>query len=291
MERRCSHRHRCPEGSETPLRHSPWCAARAFRVDHPLLSVALFLVLLGVLLGALLAPAPIAAQEWQPATPGYPWEFPDDHWAHVGYQTEWWYFVGFAESADGSERFAWQFTLFRTGLTLAAPPAAPSPWRARHVAMGHAAVADLGSGERVFTQTVHREAPGLARFGVFPDPEIAWMHGPPGTPAPWFLDLPGRCVRVRRRRCRTGTPVGTCRRSDAGAPASWRGRALAQVGRGGGQLLLQPPAAGGDGLARARGEDGGGHRHRLDGPGIRFGVACPRSDRMGLVRSEPRGRP
>ena len=156
-------------------------------VDRPLLSVAFFLVLLGVLLGALLAPAPIAAQEWQPATPGYPWEFPDDHWAHVGYQTEWWYFVGFAESADGSERFAWQFTLFRTGLTLAAPPAAPSPWRASHVAMGHAVVADLGSGERVFTQTVHREAPGLARFGVFPDPEIAWMHGPPGTPAPWFL--------------------------------------------------------------------------------------------------------
>ena len=96
-------------------------------VDRPLLSVALFTALLGALLVALLAPAPIAAQEWQPATPGYPWEFPDDHWAHVGYQTEWWYFVGFAESPDGSERFAWQFTLFRTGLTLAAPPAAPSP--------------------------------------------------------------------------------------------------------------------------------------------------------------------
>ena len=57
--------------------------------------------------------------------------------------------------------------------------------------MGHAAVVDLGSGERIFTQTVHREAPGLARFGVFPDPEIAWMRGPPGTAAPWFLAYRG----------------------------------------------------------------------------------------------------
>ena len=140
---------------------------------------------------ALLAPAPLAAQEWQQAAPGYPWEFPNDHWAHVGYRTEWWYFVGFADTADGSRRFAWQFTLFRTGLALAAPPAAPSPWKTGYVAMGHAAVADLETGERVFTQAVHREAPGLARFGTFPDPEIAWMRGPPGTPEPWFLAYRG----------------------------------------------------------------------------------------------------
>ena len=128
-----------------------------------------------------------AAQEWQQAAPGYPWEFPRDHWVHVGYRTEWWYFVGFAETPDRSHRFAWQFTMFRTGLALVTPSAAPSPWRARHIAMGHAAVADLRTGERVFTQTIHREAPGLARFGSFPDAEIAWMRGPPGTRAPWFL--------------------------------------------------------------------------------------------------------
>ena len=144
-------------------------------------------LLAGALFMALLAPIPAAAQEWQQAAPDYPWEFPNDHWAHVGYRTEWWYLVGFADAADGSRCFAWQFTLFRTGLTLTAPSAAPSPWGTGHVAMGHAAVADLETGERVFTQTVHREAPGLVRFGAHPDPEIAWMRGPPGTTAPWFL--------------------------------------------------------------------------------------------------------
>ena len=139
------------------------------------------------LLAALLAPVPLAAQEWQQAEPGYPWEFPHDHWAHIGYRTEWWYFVGFAETPGGGERFAWQFTLFRTGLTLGAPSSAPSPWGTGYVAMGHAAVADLETRDRVFTQTTHREAPGLARFGVHPHPEIAWMRGPPGTPAPWSL--------------------------------------------------------------------------------------------------------
>ena len=161
--------------------------ANACRMTRSHFGVSLPILTAAALVAGLLLPAPVTAQEWQQAAPGYPWEFPPDHWAHVGYRTEWWYFVGFAETPDGAHRFAWQFTLFRTGLTLVAPPAAPSPWRARHVAMGHATVADLGTGERIFTQTIHREAPGLARFGVFPDPEIAWMRGPPGTPGPWFL--------------------------------------------------------------------------------------------------------
>ena len=143
--------------------------------------------LAAVLFMVLVAPTSVAAQEWRQAVPEYRWEFPNDHWAHVGYRTEWWYFVGFADAADRSRRFAWQFTLFRTGLTLAAPSAAPSPWEAGYAAMGHAAVADLETGERVFTQAVHREAPGLARFGAHPEPEIARLRGPPGTSEPWFL--------------------------------------------------------------------------------------------------------
>ena len=197
---------------------------------------------------ALLAPAPLAAQEWQQAVPDYPWEFPNDHWAHVGYRTEWWYFVGFADAVEGSHRFAWQFTLFRTGLALAAPSAAPSPWRAGYVAMGHAAVADLTTGERVFTQTVHREAPGLARFGVFPDPEIGWMRGPPGTSEPWFLtyrdgafrfgaaDLE-RGLRLQLAAAPTGEPLlhgenGNSPKSEGGAASSYYSHPRLEVAGG-----------------------------------------------------------
>ena len=139
---------------------------------------------------ACLAPglgAGAAASEWEPAARGYDWDFPADHWAHDGYRNEWWYFVGFGGPPGESHRFAWQFTVFRSGIALVPPAAAPSPWGARHAAMGHLAVADLESGERVFSQTAHREAGGLARFGAFPDPGIARLQGPPGTAAPWVL--------------------------------------------------------------------------------------------------------
>ena len=168
-------------------RCSPWLGPRAIRIARPLCSLAL-----GI---GVLVPTFGAAEEWRRAAPGYSWEFPNDHWAHDGYRTEWWYFVGFGATPDGARRFAWQFTLFRSGLTLRAPAVAPSPWGARHAVMGHAAVADLGTGERVFTQNTYREGPGLARFGAFPDPEIAWMRGPPGTPAPWFLTFRGGTFR------------------------------------------------------------------------------------------------
>ena len=140
-----------------------------------------------VLGAAVLAGGGAAAEDWKPAARGFEWEFPRDHWAHDGYRTEWWYFVGFAETPDRSRRFAWQFTLFRSGLAFAPADAFPSPWRAWHAAMGHAAVADLDNGERVFSQTAYRVAPGLARFGVFPDAELGWVRGPPGTAAPWSL--------------------------------------------------------------------------------------------------------
>lgn len=130
--------------------------------------------------------------EWAPAVRGYAWEFPRDHWRHDGYSTEWWYFVGFAEGADG-RRFFYQFTLFRGGLTPSAPDPAPSPWGARYAAMGHAAVADAETGERVFVQAAHREAPGLGEFGAFGETggggegEIGSLPGPAGTADRWRL--------------------------------------------------------------------------------------------------------
>ncbi len=116
--------------------------------------------------------------EWMSASRGFAWEFPHDHWAHDGYRTEWWYFVGFLE---GESDLAFQFTLFRSGLDPSPVEEAGSRWRAGHVLMGHAALLDLETGRRVFSQVVHREAAGLGRAGRFPDPEIAWMRGPPGT--------------------------------------------------------------------------------------------------------------
>ncbi|NTV43054.1 MAG: carotenoid 1,2-hydratase [Syntrophobacteraceae bacterium] len=82
-------------------------------------------------------------------------QFPRDHGAHPGYQTEWWYYTGNLESDTGS-RHGFQLTFFRRQT---APledkdhwPKPASPWRTLQLYFAHAAVSDL-SGER-FT---HRE--------------------------------------------------------------------------------------------------------------------------------------
>ncbi len=135
------------------------------------------------------------ASPWTPASRDYAWDFPRDHWPHDGYRTEWWYFVGFLEGED--RELAFQFTLFRSGLTRSPSENPVSPWDARHALMGHAALADLATGARVFSQTAHREAPELGRVGAFPEPEIAWMRGPPGTAEGWSVAFRDGAFRIR----------------------------------------------------------------------------------------------
>ena len=54
------------------------------------------------------------AVEWKIARPDYSWTFPEDHWAHDGYKTEWWYFTGHLRSVDRPmRRFGYQFTFFK----------------------------------------------------------------------------------------------------------------------------------------------------------------------------------
>ena len=87
---------------------------------------ALFLVLLLAYL-ALRNPAPdqIASQLIAPAPDptGFaraegpvPLTFPADQGPHPDYLTEWWYYTGNLDAADG-RRFGFQFTIFRRALT------------------------------------------------------------------------------------------------------------------------------------------------------------------------------
>jgi predicted secreted hydrolase len=136
---------------------------------------------------ALLALLLSADPGWRDAAPGHPWAFPADHWSHPGYRNEWWYFTGIVSSAgDASQRFGYQVTFFRIGV-LPVRPDRGSGWSAADVLMGHAAVTDLVTGRRVFSEVLYRAIPLLAGFGEPPDPVLAWSRGPPGTSARWEL--------------------------------------------------------------------------------------------------------
>ncbi len=135
-----------------------------------------------------------AAPAWRMATPGYAWEFPRDHRAHPDFKTEWWYFTGHLDGADGA-RFGYQFTLFRVGIDAAAP-AAGSTWSASALVMGHCALTNLASGEHFFSETLWRAAGALGGFPAAPDPLIAWSKAPAGTPGRWTLRVDGDAFAV-----------------------------------------------------------------------------------------------
>jgi len=139
---------------------------------------------------------------WKNAEPGYPWQFPKDHWAHPDYRNEWWYFTGQLETnANPPRRFGYQFTLFRIGLTQA-PAGQGSAWKSKQLLMGHAALSDLQTGKHYFHDVLVRESPLL---GVcFPPPPsplspsaVCWASAPTGTEGRWKVDWNGTAFRFQ----------------------------------------------------------------------------------------------
>jgi len=138
------------------------------------------------------------AESWQPADSSYAWRFPEDHWSHAGYRTEWWYLTAqLVAEDDPAARFGVQFTVFRIGLT-PAPPALDSAWSASDLIMGHAAIGEFtaGAGKHHFSELAQRASPLLGGFGVYPDTLIAWSLAPAGTEGRWALAWNGEAFRV-----------------------------------------------------------------------------------------------
>ncbi len=74
-----------------------------------------------------------------------PFSFPLDHGVHPEYRTEWWYYTGNLQAADGGQ-FGYQLTFFRSALTPAAVERA-SALATNQIYMAHFAVTDAASGQ------------------------------------------------------------------------------------------------------------------------------------------------
>lgn len=100
--------------------------------------------------------------------------FPRDYGPHPGYQTEWWYYTGNLETADG-RHFGYQLTFFRRALEPASDAAErPSAWATSQVYMGHLALTDVAGGDFIATERFGRGAAGLA--GAQTDPYRVWLE-------------------------------------------------------------------------------------------------------------------
>ena len=154
----------------------------------PTLSIILagMLALGLVIAGALLLAQPAGEPEAQliaavPAAGGFArvegppgLVFPEDYGPHPAYQTEWWYYTGNLDTADG-RHFGYQLTFFRRALR---PPEEGgerlSDWAASQVYMGHLALTDVAGREHYAFERFSRGAVGLA--GAASPPYRVWLE-------------------------------------------------------------------------------------------------------------------
>lgn len=106
------------------------------------------------------------------ATQPRQFRFPEDYGPHPEFRTEWWYFTGNVDAANG-RRFGFQLTFFRAAQT-AALTERTSVWATRDVYLAHFAVTDIESGRFHHFERFARGAGGLA--GAAGDPFRVWLE-------------------------------------------------------------------------------------------------------------------
>jgi predicted secreted hydrolase len=112
------------------------------------------------LMAAMLLWQPALGQSpYQVALPGYHYSFPHDYFSHPAFQTEWWYYTGNLQSADG-RRFGFELTFFRQAIDRDAAKSAA--WNAQDLYLAHLALSDLTAGRFYHSERTNRAGPGIA---------------------------------------------------------------------------------------------------------------------------------
>lgn len=101
-------------------------------------------------------------------------DFPADYGPHPDFQTEWWYYTGNLDTAEG-RHFGYQLTFFRRAVT---PPAdrvaRASAWTADQVIMAHFALTDVQGKQFYAFERLERAGAGLA--GAQAEPFAVWLN-------------------------------------------------------------------------------------------------------------------
>lgn len=107
------------------------------------------------------------AVEFKKALTPQAWQFPQDFGAHEDYQTEWWYYTGNLETAEGRD-FGFQLTFFRQALTNSIPAATGSNWRSNQIYSAHFTLSDVAQQQFYPYERFSRGTVGLAGAQALP---------------------------------------------------------------------------------------------------------------------------
>ncbi len=101
-----------------------------------------------------------------------PLQFPQDQGPHPDFQTEWWYYTGNLDAADG-RHFGYQLTFFRRAITSTAT-VRNSNWATNQVYFAHFALSDVKNNSHFATERFSRGAAGLS--GASASPYHVWLE-------------------------------------------------------------------------------------------------------------------
>ncbi|HXX35842.1 MAG TPA: lipocalin-like domain-containing protein [Thermodesulfobacteriota bacterium] len=129
-------------------------------VGFRLARITCFVILLAL---AVFSPM-LLGQEFRRALPGRTFSFPQDHFSHPEFRTEWWYYSGHLYSQE-KRSYGYQLTFFRTGFNREAKHQR-SNWSIQDLYFAHLAITDESRGKFQYLEKISRGSLGEA--GAYP---------------------------------------------------------------------------------------------------------------------------
>jgi predicted secreted hydrolase len=144
----------------------------------------------GFLFILIFLPSVIYSEEFQRALPGKTFSFPQDHFSHPEFKTEWWYYSGHLQSQSQDKKFyGYQLTFFRTGLQREVKHQ-KSKWAIQDLYFAHLALTDESKMKFEYREKISRGSLGEAGTSVFKKDGIpfrVWIED-------WSVELKGPLV-------------------------------------------------------------------------------------------------
>ncbi len=119
------------------------------------------LIILGLLF-ILLSPVKIYSDEFKRALPGKVFSFPQDHFSHPEFKTEWWYYSGHLQSQTPDKKsYGYQLTFFRSALR-SETKNQKSKWSIQNLYFAHLALTDESKKKFEYREKISRGSLGEA---------------------------------------------------------------------------------------------------------------------------------
>jgi predicted secreted hydrolase len=152
------------------------------------------LIILGLLF-ILLSPIKIYSEDFKRALPGKIFSFPQDHFSHPEFKTEWWYYSGHLYDQD-KKSYGYQLTFFRTGLKREI--LTKSKWSIQNLYFAHLALTDESKRKFEYREKISRgslEEAGASTYKKDGKPFRVWLED-------WSME--GREVSLQNHLLRAG---------------------------------------------------------------------------------------